>query len=103
MKGLMCLVVLLLCQGCHGREAGEDDDPEEEEDISQHAEFHEQEIGLETGDDMNSEWALGKALQGKEARGSGEQGWKKLCWLGSGGGGKFKCNIKNKSDYYRYS
>ena len=67
-----------MCESCLGREAGEEDDPLEEEDMSRHAEFHKQEIGLETGEqnDMNSEWALGKALQGKEARGSGKQNWK---------------------------
>ena len=76
MKGLKWLLVLILCQGCLGREPGEDDDPQEEEDVSQ--DDH-QEDGDGPGEDM---WALGKALQGKEARGTGEQAWQKhLCLL----------------------
>ena len=91
MPGLMWAVVLLLCEGFLGREAGEEDDPLEEEDMGRRADFQKQEIGLGTGDDMNSEWALGKALQGKEARGSGKQMWKNSYF--ERGGGVVKCSV----------
>ena len=101
MPGLLWVVVLLLCEGCLGREAGEEDDPLVEEDMGRHADFQKQQIGLETGDDMNSEWALGKALQGKEARGSGEQKWKNSGFLRGGGGcGKMFSVSSNTSQYF---